>query len=131
MTTTVTMIGHSVGRTTRRYIRTGPAPSICAAFSRSASTERRPARNSAMAKPDDCQTAAITMVQIAMSRSISQSNRNEVTKPIDQLLDAKTRIEQPAPHGAGDDEGHGHRVQKDRAQHVFAANALVQEDCQQ
>ena len=31
-----------------------------------------------MAKPEDCQTAAMTMVQIAMSRSISQSNRKEV-----------------------------------------------------
>jgi hypothetical protein len=31
-----------------------------------------------MAKPEDCQTAAMTMVQIAKSPSISQSNRKEV-----------------------------------------------------
>ncbi len=31
-----------------------------------------------MAKPEDCQTAATTMVQIAMSRSISQSNLKAV-----------------------------------------------------
>ena len=31
-----------------------------------------------MAKPEDCQIAAMTIVQIAMSRSTSQSKRKEV-----------------------------------------------------
>ena len=37
------------------------APSICAALTRSGSTERKPARNSAMAKPEDCQTPVAMM----------------------------------------------------------------------
>ena len=61
-----------------------------------------------MAKPEDCQTAAMTMVQIAMSPSISQSNRKEVQPmSVDELLDADAGIEQPAPDRAGDDEGDG------------------------
>jgi hypothetical protein len=36
-------------------MRAGPAPSICAALTRSGSTERKPASKRAIAKPEDCQ----------------------------------------------------------------------------
>ena len=48
-----------------------------------------------------------------------------------QLLDAELGIEQPAPDRAGDDEGDRQRIEEDRAQHVFAAHALVDQDRQQ
>jgi hypothetical protein len=44
-----------------------------------------------------------------------------------ELLDTETGIEQPAPHRPGDDERHGERIEEDRAQEVFAADALIEQ----
>ena len=51
---------------------------IFAAFIISSSTERSPARKSAITNPEDCQTAAITMVYIDISLLTSQSKVKSV-----------------------------------------------------
>ena len=82
-----------------------------------------------MAKPEDCQTAAMTTVQnryVAVDQPVE--SEGGPAKAVDELLDADTGIEQPAPNRAGDDERYGHRVEEDRPQHVLAADALVEQD---
>ena len=48
-----------------------------------------------------------------------------------ELLQAEAGIEEPLPGEAGDDEGHRVGVEKDRAEHAFAADLLVDEDGEQ
>src|SRR5262249_42352391 len=49
----------------------------------------------------------------------------------DELLDADGGVQQPAPRGARDDEGERQRIEIDRAQRPFDADALVQQNRQQ
>ncbi len=49
----------------------------------------------------------------------------------EQLVQAQARIEQPLPGGAGDDHRQRHGIQVEGADEAFAADALVQQHCEE
>ena len=51
-------------------------------------------------------------------------------KVMDSFLEADARIEKKLPGGAGDDERERERIEIDRSQDAFAADLLIQQDCE-
>ena len=78
--------------------------------------------------PEPCQTAGDDE---AVDGGIRIDQRREVearpAEAVQGLLNAEIRVEHPLPDEAGDDERHGEGIEKDRAQQVFLADALVHE----
>ena len=112
-------------------MRAGPAPSIWAALTRSGSTERKPARKSAIAKPEDCQTP---VAMIAIDRGVLARGEAEgeivPTETAHEEFDAGVGAIEPAPDRARDHERHRERIEKDRPPEGFAFHTLIDRDGQ-